>query len=1290
MNKNAKLQRNFCCSFSRVSRYSLIGLLGVILLSDAVGAKVGGLENYSPKRSPEILLDKYRDNFPSLETGDKQVLLKNYHNQREIYLAQQSAPTPSIPLNTEQQKLYEQGVKLFQEAQELKKKGNREGYDQAINKYQQALKIVQSIGLRQEEAEINQNIGVVYFLLSDYKNALESHKKALSIWQELNQPLQQASALSLIGNVYVGIGEHEKAIEYFNQAESSFRAQKQFGFVAITLNSASNAYMRLGQMKNALNSLNQAIEIYRTTFIDIDKEAYILDRIAFVYSQISESDTAFQYYNQALDIQRKRRDFPAQAIIMRHIGSLHLKLGKHQQALEFLNKALEIQQTKGTLIDQGLIIQDIADVHISLGAYNQGIEEYKKAKSLFHQAGLTSLESQAIGLIVSVYRSFLGDNQKALKYTNEALQLQRQGGDKEDEASTLNQQADIYLLQGDYQIALDLYNQALKIERFITKNPRAEARTLGNIALLYNSLGDPNSSIKTYNQALDIYTKLDNQSEQARIMRAIGNVYQLDGRYNEAFKYYNQALSLYQRQKDHQLEIATLWGIAKTHRSSKDYDKAFDAANQALVLSQQYQYSFEQTASLGIIGSVYFAQGDYQNALNSYKNILVDYRKAGLRIKEAETLNTMSMAYEFQKNYNQAIDRLNEELKLRRELKDKTGEAQALYQIAINQRNLGNLEAALSNIQTTINIVESIRGNVQSDELRTSYFATVQNYYKFYIDLLMQLHEKDPTKVCELNIQYFKINDRCDAVALHISERARARSLVELLTEANAKIRKGANPELIQQERDLLQKLDTKQKLLQDLESRSQKDPVTEASIKRCQKDIENLLSQYRELQTKIRTTSPKYAALKYPEPLKLDQIQQQLDKDTILLQYSLGEQRSYVWVVTPNSLHSYELPKRKLIETAALDLKAGLQDIANQGTSPDNIPLAGKKISITQAANQLSELIIAPVTKHLGQKRLVVVADGVLQYIPFAALTIPQSSISQKNYQPLLLNHEIVNLPSASTIDILRKEIKERKAPKTLAVLADPVFSKQDERLANNCQNPQPFLSNNAQQLAINPQNSSYNIELDLEKSALIRATRDINWDNITRLKKTRTEALEIMKFVDDSEQIHAFDCEANYAWASNPELSQYRYLLFATHGILNDINPELSGIVLSLVDKNGNPTQKPFLQLSDLFNLDYPAELIVLSACETGLGKEVSGEGLVGLTRGLMYAGAARVAVSLWSVEEEATSKLMREFYREILQNGKTPAAALRAAQLEMWRQEEWRNPYSWAGFTLLGEWR
>ncbi len=605
------------------------------------------------------------------------------------------------------------------------------------------------------------------------------------------------------------------------------------------------------------------------------------------------------------------------------------------------------------------------------------------------------------------------------------------------------------------------------------------------------------------------------------------------------------------------------------------------------------------------------------------------------------------------KQPQQAIEAYNQELKLGQQISDISHETIALRQMAMIERDRGNLKQAKTHIDTAINIIENTRSKVSSNDWRTSYFATVQDYYKFYIDLLMQLHKKDPSK-------------RYNAQALDISERSRARGLIELLTEAHADIRKGVDPKLLEEERSLLFRLERRQKQLNKANERQA------AALKT---DIENLLSQYQELQVKIRTTSPKYANLKYPNPLTLPQIQQQLDKDTLLLQYSLGEKRSYLWAVTPNSMQSYELPGRKEIEQKVDELRKLLRDPGMIEASPEQT---------AKAAEQLSQLILAPVAKDLGQKRLLIVADGALQYIPFTVLTVPKSSVSAENYQPLLLNHEIVSLPSATTIDILRQELKGRqKAPKTIAILADPVFSTKDERVTGVVKNPS--LNKNNQ-----PTTKTSQTAIELDKSALTRATRDINLPNIDRRKETRTQAEEIIKLVPQSERLHAFDFDANYTWATNPQLNQYRYLLFATHGILNDINPELSGIVLSQVDKNGKQQQKGFLQLPDLFNLDYPAELLVLSACETGLGKEVKGEGLVGLTRGLMYAGAARVVVSLWSVNEEATSKLMSEFHKEILQQGKTPAAAMRAAQLKMWQQEQWRNPSSWAGFILQGEWR
>jgi CHAT domain-containing protein len=283
-------------------------------------------------------------------------------------------------------------------------------------------------------------------------------------------------------------------------------------------------------------------------------------------------------------------------------------------------------------------------------------------------------------------------------------------------------------------------------------------------------------------------------------------------------------------------------------------------------------------------------------------------------------------------------------------------------------------------------------------------------------------------------------------------------------------------------------------------------------------------------------------------------------------------------------------------------------------------------------------------------------------------------------SYTPLLVNHEIVSLPSASTIAVLRNELKDRKpAPKTLVAIADPVFSREDPRFKT----PQPQQSNTT------------TIPTEVKRSAFQMGI------TLDRLAQSRKEAEQILALVPENQRFSAFDFSASRSTATKPDLSQYRLIHFATHGLLNTTHPELSGVVLSLVDDKGAETDG-FLRLHDIYNLNLPAELVVLSACETGLVglvedektrelKEAQrGEGLVGLTRGFMYAGSKRVVVSLWKVKDDPTASLMTKFYQQMLSTGLNPVAALRAAQLEMWKTDQWKAPYYWAAFVVQGEWR
>jgi CHAT domain-containing protein len=589
------------------------------------------------------------------------------------------------------------------------------------------------------------------------------------------------------------------------------------------------------------------------------------------------------------------------------------------------------------------------------------------------------------------------------------------------------------------------------------------------------------------------------------------------------------------------------------------------------------------------------------------------------------------------------LDYYSQALPLNKAVGDRSGEALTLYNIAYLETNRGNLQAALTPMQASIDILEDLRTKIISPELRQTYFATVQNYYQFYIDLLMKLHQQNPSQ-------------GYDQQAFNISERSRARTLLELLTESQANIKEGIEPQLLAQEKDLQGQLDTVEKQRLEIYNKPNSTDEQKNAINERQK---TLINQYRDLQNEIRAKSPKYAALKYPQPLTLAQVQQQiLDPDTALLQYSVGKEKSYLWIISKNGFTSHILPAQKEIETAARELLNAIQygkdDTAN----------------INQAANQLSQLILTPAAK-LNQKRLIIVPDGVLSYVPFSTLTL--------NDKPLINQHELVNLPSSSSIAIIRQETQNRKpAPKALALLADPIFSADDPRLKTPQKQPISQTNPDLNQLAIN------RVTKTLKKS---RAVGDNN--QFTRLPGTRQEAQAILALLPKTETIVAFDDQANLNLAINPQLSQYRMIHLATHGVFNGEDPAYSGIILSLVDAKGTSING-FLRLNEIFNLNLPAELVVLSACETGLGQEIKGEGLVGLTRGFMYAGTPRVLVSLWKVDDQATAEMMTRFYKLILEKKLPPAQALREAQLQMQTETEWKSPYYWSAFVLEGEWR
>jgi CHAT domain-containing protein/Tfp pilus assembly protein PilF len=770
---------------------------------------------------------------------------------------------------------------------------------------------------------------------------------------------------------------------------------------------------------------------------------------------------------------------------------------------------------------------------------------------------------------------------------------------------------------------------------------------------------------------------------EAITLTNIGAVYDSLGEMQKALEKFNEALPLERAVGDRVVEATTLNNIGQSYYSLGEMQKALEKYNESLSLTRAVGDRRGEAVTLTNIGRVYLSLGETQKALEKYNEALTLSREVGARRGEATTLNNIGRVYLSLGEMQKALDKFNEALSIRLAIGERREEAYTLLGIAQAEQKRGNLTQARRTIEQAVGLIESMRTDIASQELRSSYFASRHEFFESYIDVLMQMHKQNPAAAL-------------DAVAFEVSERARARSLLELLKEARADIRQGVDGSLLDRERSLRQLLNAKAAAQIALLNRKH----TPAQAEAFAKEIASITTEYEELRAQIRARSPKYAALTQPQPLTLTEIQRKvLDPDTLLLEYSLGDNASYLFVVDQTSITSHQLPKRAEIEAATRRLRELL--IAPQPQSGDTEAKYQARIkesreSYWPQAAVLSRMLLLPVASQagqagqLGRKRLLIVADGALQYIPFAALPVPSPGNNEDRNsgtepQPLFVEHEIVNLPSASILATLRSETAGRKpAERSLAVLADPVFTDDDTRVRRNV----------SKASAKGKIRSADSDEMDIGFQQMSRSGRETGVvgaeGGFGRLLSTRREAAAISALVPERERMQALDFEASRKTALRPELGQYRIVHFATHGMLNNIHPELSGIVLSLVDDDGKP-QDGFLRLQDIYNLKLPAELVALSACETGLGKEIKGEGLVGLTRGFMYAGAPRIVASLWKVDDRATSELMKRFYQGMLgPEALRPAAALRQAQLSIWKQKQWRGPYYWAAFVLQGEWK
>ena len=876
-----------------------------------------------------------------------------------------------------------------------------------------------------------------------------------------------------------------------------------------------------------------------------------------------------------------------------------------------------------------------------------------------------------------------GNAEQALVLLEQALKLYTQANDATGIAQSRDALGDLYSRQGQYAVALNHYQEANK--------SYAAANDTYNANLMLSKTGDMYYRAGDMNQARTAYSQM---TVTALDTSAAGTAKDMQGKASRGSSIFGKARGIASGGP-------SLSSASDAASIGADVKATIDAERE-----KYRQYIIYSIYELGM-GRLDFANSQLESGKTHFSNALAAadnpiYGKFGQarrwRIASRTSLGDIAL---IQSRYPDAIKLYTAATEGAR--KDNRADLRwpAQRGIGMGKWLLGGQEKdpkksakireeAIAAYREALGTIEGIReGSLSADESRSTFLATTKDVYDEAVGALAERALMSATPGQPL--AGAALTDAAEA--FKIVEQSRARSLLDMLGEANINITEGVPADLLTRKQN---NLNRQQEIAQELAGLGGSEEGKKKSNADLEAELTQLSTEYDSIENQIRAASPRYSSLTLPQPLTLAEVQAQvLDDKTALVEYNLGKTDSYMWAVTQSGVALHKLPARATVDQQALELRAqlipeklrtpiaGINLAPTRGLGIGAAPPSGTAGPFATSSNNLYKTALEPAATMIGDKRIVVVADGALNYIPFEALVTAGGGTDYSTLPYLVMKNEIVYAPSASVLAVIRKQSGPKATGKNILLVADPVFNSNDPRAkgapgttTGGADTRGLGLSSALTDVAGTPSASSNGAPAQGLMLARLNGTR-AEAEQIALLTKQNGGTADIW-----------LDLNANEANIQSRDLKGYRVVHVATHGLLNAERPQFTGLVLSLI---GNKTGDGFLRTDEIFNLKLGAPLVMLSACETGLGKEKRGEGVIGLTRAFMYAGAPTVGVSLWSVSDNSTALLMTDFYKRMFSGqGMAPGAAMQAAQQSMIAGKKYSAPFYWAPFVLVGEWR
>lgn len=962
-----------------------------------------------------------------------------------------------------------------------------------------------------------------------------------------------------------------------------------------------------------------------------------LDRI------VGQHDKALHSLNKALDIQTRILDNKSLelATTYNRIGILHRVKGEHDQALDFYKKSLSIKREKLGDNDRTIAVMynNIGNIYRDKGDFEEALKYYVQGKEMISD---TSKKNQnliaALHSNIGVTYFHKGDYEQALSFLKRSLgmRIKLSGKGSLAAANTYNSIGMVFHNSGDYDEGHGYFQKALKIiVEKVGEEHEAATAVYNNIANYYEAKGEYAKALILHHQILKTRRALfgENNFLVAWTFHNAGVVYGKQGDHKKELEYSIKALAI-RKQVYGEIHPEIAWSysnIGGSYTRIGEYEKALKFLQKGLsmridLLGEKHP---EVAYTLRGIGDAYFRQQKIKKALEYFQMAIIslsaDFNETDIYINPSSSVDVSSESY--------LVDFLADKARAFRELYN------------LKTKNVRDVRMALSTYELASKLIDRLRNNLESEKSKLFLSETAVSIYQDAVETALQIF-------------YLDKNANSKASAFEFAEKSKGSVLLAALSESKAKQFSGVPDILLARERQL--RVD-RAYYEQSLITEQQKGIAAyTAKIVLLQDRIFELSRADQALLERFENEFPDYFNLKYKvNTVSIIDVQEQiLNESTAMIEYFVGKDSIFIFTITPNEFDVTAVIKGSAFQKQVDRLRAGIikRDFA----------------LYTESAYRLYQILLEPVADKLRFDNLVMVPDGLMNTIPFEALlTSAIGDESTKNYAtlPYLLEKYAISYAYSATL-LQELRAKRGKRPKHNYLAFAPVF-----------RNGLPASSRGA----------------DLLQKSLMASTRSVIDIPPGYLSYSEMEVIGVFDlFQSNSGFWRSFgtkskiflEDDATEANAKSVGLADYRYVHFATHGFINEKEPKLSGLQLAENPNDSTLAEDGYLYLAEVYNLNLRADLVTLSACETGLGQVAKGEGLIGLTRGFLYAGASNVLVSLWKVDDRATADFMVDFYSKILE-GTTKTEALREAKRAMisLRHPEYNKPYYWAPFILIG---